>query len=764
MSESKNKATLSKGRQSWCVIFRHPVCFGPDGKQKLRVRRGLGTPEKEQAQLLVDQLNQILAEPALWNLASRELALQRSDAKIVGAFYDPMVPASFDPWATREEVIPLPGGKDPSDGYTRVLFVGTTGAGKTTIVRQLLGTDPDSERFPSISAAKTTICDIEIVLDEGPLRAVVTFIPRDRVRQYIAECVLAAVVTKLEGGSERDVTRRFLEHSEQKFRLSYLLGNPAQLEKVVTDEFVDEDDEEDFESDFKEYYELNETDREELLRVLKTYFHEIGQLEEKAQSVMEKTVGTLGIKLGEASKDDREVLQELVEDQLVSMEEFHQLVDAILDDVESRFNFLTEGEITRGKDGWPIKWTHQDTNRSEFISVMNKFSSNYAPHFGRLLTPLVEGIRVAGPFMPEWHKNDLPKIVVMDGQGIGHTADSTSSLPTSITSRFRIADAIVLVDNAAQPLQAGPCAVLQSLVISGHESKLIMAFTHFDEVKGDNLRGNTAKKDHVIGSFENAVHAIGKSFGREAESSLRNLISKRLIFLANIQKRLPESAKFTLMELKRLMEAIEASIIPAAPVEHKPVYDVANLVLAIQKAAQEFHDRWRGILGMGSASGVRPEHWSRVKALSCRLAISKVDEYDTLRPVADLIRLLQIHVSQFLSNPLSWIPSPPPEDSQDLIDAVDTIKKEVFTRLHDLSRRRILEERVRGWISAYEHRGVGSTRIRAREVVTIYEEAAPIPNEMPGPDANKFLFELRELIAGSVKATGGQLKGWAQED
>ena len=198
--------------------------------------------------------------------------------------------------------------------------------------------------------------------------------------------------------------------------------------------------------------------------------------------------------------------------------------------------------------------------------------------------------------------------------------------------------------------------------------------------------------------------------------------------------------------------------------EYHPVYDVANLVLAIQKAAQEFHERWKGILGMGSIAGVRPEHWTRIKALSRRLGIFKMDEYDTLRPVADLIRLLQIHVSQFLSNPLGWIPAAPPEDDQIRIDAVDAVKKEVFTRLHDMSRRRVLEERVREWVSAYEHRGIGSTRIRAREVITIYEEAAPIPNEMPGPDANKFLFDLRGLIADSVKMAGGQLKGWSQEE
>ena len=762
MSDSKAKATLSRGRQSWCVIFRHPVCLGPDGKQKLRVRRGLGTPEKEQAQTLVDQLNQILSDPALWNLSSRETASNNFDEKIVAAFYDPMLPAVFDPWSIREEVIPLPGGKDPSDGYARVLFVGTTGAGKTTIVRQLLGTDPERERFPSISAAKTTICDIEIVLDEGPLRAVITFIPRDRVRQYISECVLAAVVTKLEGGTERDVIRRFLEHSEQRFRLSYILGNPTFLERSVNDEIEDED--EDSMPDPSEHQELGENEREELLNALRAYFRTIDQLEEKAKDVMGKMASELGIKIGQATKEDREALQELVEDHLANMDEFHQLVDAILDDVESRFNFLSDGETSKGKDGWPIKWTHQDSDRSAFIRLVNRFSSNYAPNFGRLLTPLVEGIRVAGPFMPDWHDDAVPKMVIMDGQGIGHTADSTSSLSTSITSRFRMADAIVLTDNAAQPMQAGPCAVLQSLVISGHESKLLLAFTHFDEVKGDNLHGNAAKKDHVIGSFDNAVHAIGKSFGREAESALHNLIPDRLFFLANIQRRLPDSAKFTLSEMRRFLAAIGSSIVPAGPVEYTPVYDVANLVLAIQKAAQEFHDKWRGILGMGSVSGARPEHWTRVKALSRRLGIFKVDEYDTLRPVADMIKLLQIHVSQFLSNPLSWLPSPPPDESQDRIDAIDAVKKEVFTRLHELSRRRVLEERLREWVSAYEHRGIGSTRLRAREVATIYEEAAPIPNEMPGPDANKFLFELRGLIAGSVKTAGGQLRGWAEQE
>jgi len=763
MGKRTGKATLSKGRSSWCMIFRHPVCLGPDGKQKLRVRRGLGTSDEQEAQRLVDQLNELMGDEKMWSPAGRERAASKYDPKVVGAFFDPMQPEAHDGWSIREDLLPLPGGKDANDGYARVQLVGTTGAGKTTVLRQLIGTDPDNERFPSISAAKTTICDIEVILREDPFEGVVTFIPRDRVRQYIAECVLAAITSSVEGVGEREVIRRFLEHSEQRFRLSYILGNPLLLRVADEPELLDEEDESEGPSEDSL---VSDEERAGLLKVLEDYLGRISQLAAVSESHLKQAAADLGIELGKASKQDRDVLQELVEDQLAEDEDFHSLVDAILDDVEMRFSYLEDGDLVRGRDGWPIKWSFSTADREHFIKTINRFSSNFAPNYGRLLTPLVEGIRVAGPFAPEWCNAERPRLVLMDGQGIGHIADSSSSLSTSVTKRFKLADAIMLVDNAAQPMQAAPCAVLQSLVASGHESKLVLAFTHFDEVKGDNLVGPAARKDHVVGSFDNASRAIGKSFGREAELSLRRLNPDRLIFLSNIQKKVGKTARFTIAELKRLIDAIMSTIAPAGPIEYRPVYDVANLVLAVQKATQEFHDRWRGILGMGSRSGVAPEHWTRVKALTRRLGIFQVDEYDSLRPVADLIRLMQVQISQFLTTPLAWDPVAPPEDSEERQAAIDTIKKEVFARLHDLARTRVLEERISGWVEAFEHRGTGSTRVRARDVVTLYEEAAPVPNEMPGPDANEFLFELRELIAESVIEGGGSLRGWtrASED
>lgn len=760
MSDLKNTATLSKGRAGWCVIFRHPVARTPDGKQKLRVRRGLGTRDDAEAKELVNQLNSILSEPSYWSLAAKSQAEASYSQKVVAAFYDYLEPDRLDGWAERERELPLPSAEG---GYVKVQFVGTTGAGKTTVVRQFLGTDPLTERFPSTSAAKTTIADIEIIMAEGGFKAAVSFVPRDQVRQYLIECVVAAVTAHLEGNAPPEVARRFMEHGEQRFRLSYILGalNPPSNEGELSDEEEENSDE------GAEDAEVTDIERKTNAARLRSFLDEIVDLAEASRGDFDKSARDFGIDLSKASKQDRDALQELVEESLLQKEDFHTIVDAVLDEVEGRFECATEGEIRKGHDGWPQTWTYQtdSSNRADFLRAVNRFSSNYAPNFGRLLTPVVEGIRVSGPFRPQWAStSEIPKLVLMDAQGIGHTADSTSSISTGITRRFQTADTIVLVDNAAQPMQAAPVAALSTLVSSGHERKLVVAFTHFDEVKGDNLIGTNAKKDHVIGSFYNATQAIGKQSGREAEQSLRRLIPGRLAFLAKIQEPLASGARLTKDEFGRLLQTFMNSIIPPPPPEYRPVYDVANLVLAMQRATQEFHERWKGLLGMGSRSGVAPENWTRIKALTRRLGVLQMDEYDSLKPVADLIRLLQAHISAFLSEPLKWNPPNPPESKEaEMSQAIDAIRQEVFRRLHDLASKRVHQERISAWAAAYDRRGTGSTRIRARDIIGLYESAAPVPNEMPGPDTNEFLFELRELVAESVSLNKGTLLGWSRE-
>jgi hypothetical protein len=90
-------------------------------------------------------------------------------------------------------------------------------------------------------------------------------------------------------------------------------------------------------------------------------------------------------------------------------------------------------------------------DRDDFIRHIRWFSSNYWPQFGRLLTPLVDGIRVKGPLYPNF-LSEHPKLALIDGQGLGHSPESSSSVTTHVTRRFSQVDVILLVDNAQQPM------------------------------------------------------------------------------------------------------------------------------------------------------------------------------------------------------------------------------------------------------------------------------------------------------------------------
>ena len=75
------------------------------------------------------------------------------------------------------------------------------------------------------------------------------------------------------------------------------------------------------------------------------------------------------IDLAKASSQDRDILQELIEEQLVGADDFHALVDDILDEVEARFEFIAEGTLETNRDNWPRLWTYETDDRGGFHQV-----------------------------------------------------------------------------------------------------------------------------------------------------------------------------------------------------------------------------------------------------------------------------------------------------------------------------------------------------------------------------------------------------------
>ncbi len=704
--EKRYLATLnrSQGRNAWAVIFRHPVRIDPNtGKTGLRVRQGLGTADSVEADKLKDQLNHLLGDEYYWNLAAKSAAENRFHRRVVEIFFHGMEPEENDFGALRESIIHLPSSQDSE--YKRTLLLGTTGAGKTTLLRQLIGTDPETERFPSTSTAKTTVHETEVILDSGPYKSVVTFFPIEEVREHLNECISEAVLAAYRGGSDIEVLRKLLMHVNQRFRFNYILGNGPQ---ALSPEEDDDDDDASM---------LLENNPDDQIINLDNTTALLSKCIITLHSIAARHGDQLKAELGATDEKDQRVIDELFEEELDRRlredEEFHNISDNLMDEIELRFSLLDqEGTLRRNKQGWPQSWSWQTDDRAAFIKAVARFSSNYAPRFGRLLTPLVNGVRVAGPFMPEWNEGKQPKLVLLDGEGLGHTPKSMAAISTSLTRRIESSDAIVLVDNATQPMQAAPVAAMKEMISSGSASKLLLIFTHFDEVKGDNLPNAAAKEQHVLESAENVLASIGEELGPFAERALRSRLRDACFFVGGIDEHLDvtkKSQKRTVSHLQALLTAIDTITKKPAPVQAKPIYDRMNLVLAVKNAAEGFHDTWWPLLCLKYKPGVSKEHWKRIWALSRRLGTPGMgDEYDNLKPVANLRNQLRDRLYVLLQNPLRWEPAEPSDDDQKL-QVYDELANALSVKMQDLATRRIRAERMPDWQSAFNQSGRGSS-------------------------------------------------------
>ncbi|MGH2549452.1 MAG: hypothetical protein ACRDHN_08680, partial [Thermomicrobiales bacterium] len=551
------------------------------------------------------------------------------------------------------------------------------------------------------------------------------------------------------------ILRRLLNHVNQRFRFSYVLGNgPAAAVSDFDD--ADEEEEKEKEPDLLEGEGFKHVDLGETNQLLNRV---VATLKEIAKHHGEK----LRRDLGSATESDERVVDELFEEEFDNVirddEQFHAVADDLLDELEKRFDLLDLALVRRTKQGWPLSWSWETNDRMAFIATVSRFSSNYARYFGQLLTPLVNGVRVSGPFTPTWAKGKSPKLVLLDGEGLGHTPKTSSSVSTTVSRRIEEVDAVLLVDNAMQPMQAATVAAMRELVSSGNASKLILVFTHFDEVKGDNLPTPSAKVQHVMASAENVLAAIGEDLGPFAERAMRKRLESARVFLEGIDKPLVDTTKAgtrTTTQLEKLLALLDETVERPEPTKATPFYDRMNLVLAVKAAAESFHNAWFPRLGLDYKPGVGKEHWTRVKALSRRLATGMADHYDTLQPVADLRKELQDRIYVFAQNPLKWDGKEPDDDEKQV--AFDTLAENVARRLLTLAIQRVWKGKVEEWQTAYEKHGWGSTFERAEIIgMKIFDPAAPIPDLTPSIDRNQFLRDIAKEVQDAADECGAKL-------
>ena len=134
------------GRQFLIVEFRHPLKNDASNRPGKKIRKGLGTPDRDEAKTLVAQLNDLLRDESLWSVGARPEAARRGfDARVLEIFYAELEPSSRNAKALREQEIQLP---KRDSGYSRNLLIGVPGGGKPTLDRNSWGHTPKPTRSP----------------------------------------------------------------------------------------------------------------------------------------------------------------------------------------------------------------------------------------------------------------------------------------------------------------------------------------------------------------------------------------------------------------------------------------------------------------------------------------------------------------------------------------------------------------------------------------------------------------------------------------
>jgi hypothetical protein len=348
--------------------------------------------------------------------------------------------------AELDRLIPIP------TDLPRVYLFGDTGTGKTSLIRQILGTREFS--FPSVRRKRTTVAPTEYVLvSDSTFKAAILLKSQEEVRRAISEtledAVYNAYTAQLAGHLDSEqVTENIGESPDQRFRLRYLL--PIERQKGIAARVV-------------------ENFLPTLTDWIKTNFPDETDIEVVFELALGETLGP-SLKALEA--------------------EILEFVDGRVREVTGRS--LGDGEIL--------------IERATLKEAVDALKPVLASE-DNSISPVVRYARIQGPFRASWLGSGSLNMVLTDGEGIGHDTREDKILSSRHLDYFYHADQIVLVEDAERPFTGAGKGAITGIVRNGYLPRLHLCFCRLDLVEGDTRR---ARIGDVNAGLRNVLNALSE--------------------------------------------------------------------------------------------------------------------------------------------------------------------------------------------------------------------------------------------------------------
>ncbi len=412
-------------------------------------------------------------------------------------------------------------------------FLGDTGAGKTTIIRKILGTE--ESKFPTTRQTRTTVSPTEYVIRESEYFDVtVVFKPLPEVEGYIDE-ILKEAITRFQKDQQKEkIVKNLRQTSDQRFRLYYLMSK--EFSEQVANRII-----------------------------------EVAPLVDKMVEKYRKDF-----------PDDQEETGIFVEFALNELGGgYTSIRSAILDEVQRKVTLTCEGQTL---DSTSKVYKYSDKNKEGFVAKCKEILSSEADS----ISPLIDYARIRGNLSASW-LNAGTEAVIIDGEGIGHDTKEAGQLSSRHYDYFYRANAILLIEESKKPFIAGGKSALKSIFERGYREKLLVLFTKIDEVEPYDVDNptNEDRIEEVKDGLTNVLSSL-KEEGQEIDLS-----GNGIFYLGGLKEEVIDAGAISqindILSHARKLSTFTQSFI-------KPEYDFEMLSAFLVESTKKFNELYQEML------------------------------------------------------------------------------------------------------------------------------------------------------------------------
>jgi len=445
-----------------------------------------------------------------------------------------------------EELSPIP------VNMPKLYLLGDTGAGKTTIVRKILGTD--DYKFPSVQQKRTTVAVTEYVLSRDlPYKATYIFKTENQVIEFVNE-ILEIATEKAYVSYQKnalnvdDIAETLEETPDERFRLKYILST-EQLKEVA----------------------------EKIAEMLPQLNASIETLQKELQS----------------KEDELGVIVDLALEQQKT--ELDKIKEIIIANIKCKVAELCNGfNLFSDSD----HYQHSSSKQKDFIEQAKKLLSSAK----NSVSPVIEYARLQGNLLANWLPKDA-ELVLIDGEGIGHDTREASRLSARHLDYFHFADSIALVEESKKPFASGGKSAIEGIIRNGYLDKFSLIFSKLDEVEVSDMEDDAERLDQI--------RAVKKGFGNvtnalKEEGIELNLNNDRSFYLSHMKDK--EVSQINADEIQKLISGIKNAFDEDKPQFVEPKYDYEMLSSFLAKSSDNFTRKWNRLLDL--------KQWQTIKAFN----------------------------------------------------------------------------------------------------------------------------------------------------